>query len=192
VTATSDAWAVVQIAELARTSEELLLRTLDTLDVDVRAAMPEDAAWTLSGADAEELRALLIEHGEIAERLQVLAEQLPEHGVTGTYDDVRDGAAAALADGILDPATVAMTATALDARTGWIALADALVSTDTQSAWTQLSSHELLSSFRRADTRLVARVLEDAAVEPDACWPDLTADTTRRLATTLRTYAKQS
>jgi hypothetical protein len=158
----------------------------------VRAAMPEDAAWVLSGADAEELRALLIEHGEIAERLQVLAEQLPEHGVTGTYDDVRDGAAAALADGILDPATVAVTVTALDVRTGWIALADALVSTDTRCAWTKLGSHELLSSFRGADTRLVGRVLADAGVEPDVCWSDLTAVATRRLATTLRTYAKPS
>jgi hypothetical protein len=186
------AWAVVQIAELARTSEELLLRALDTLDVDVRAAMPEDAAWVLSGADAEVLRALLIEHGEVAERLQALAEQLPEDGVSGSYDDVRDGAAAALADGILDPATVAVTVTALDVPTGWIALADALVSSDARSAWTQLSSHELLSSFRRADKRLVGRVLADAGVEPDACWSDLTADTTRRLATTLRTYAKRS
>jgi hypothetical protein len=76
VTADSHAWAVVQIAELVRQSEDLLL----------------------------------------------------EHGITATYDDVREGAAAALADGILDPTVARMTAGALNVRAGWTALANALLS----------------------------------------------------------------
>jgi hypothetical protein len=188
----ADAWSVVLIAELVRASEELLLRTLRTLDADARAAMPEDGAWLLSGSDADELQTLLTEHGEIAERLCMLAEQLPDGGVTATYADVRDGAVAALANGLLDPAGAAMTAGALNVRAGWTALANALGSTDVRLAWTELRADELLGAFRRADPRLVDRALKDADVAPEAWWAELTEEATRRLAASLRVYAMKS
>ncbi len=187
----SEAWLVVGIAELVGVGEELLLRALRALDPDARASMPEDGGWVLSGSDADELRTLLAEHGEVAERLRTLSERLPEHGVTATYTDVRDGAAAALADGILDPATVVMTATAVDVGTGWVALADALASTDVRGAWTELAVGELLESFRHADRRLVSRALADVAVDAHTPWPDLSLDQTRRLARTLRAYGER-
>lgn len=112
----SDAWQVVQIAELVRGGEDLLLRALRVLDPGACAGMPEDDGWVLSGSGADELRTLLVEHGEIAERLRVLAERLPEEGVVATYADVRDGAAAAVAEGILDVSALLMAAAALDVR----------------------------------------------------------------------------
>lgn len=188
----AEAWTVVQIAELARSSEELLLRALDTLDVDVRAAMPEVSGWVLSGSDADELRTLLTEHSEIGERLRMLAEHLSEEGVTATYPDIRDGAASALADGILDPTVVAMTASALDIPTGWIALADSLVSTDARCAWTELRAGDLLAAFRHVDRRLVVRLLEEAAVGSDECLATLDTEATHRLARLLRSYAHRA
>lgn len=187
----AEAWTVVHIAELVRASEELLLRVLDILDVDVRAAMPEDSGWVLSGSDTDELRTLLTEHSEIGEQLRTLGERLPERGVTATYPDVRDGAAAALAGGILNPMMVAVTAAALDVPAGWVALADSLVSTDVRCGWIELRASDLLSAFRRADRRLVARVLEEAAVGPDASWSTIDIDATRRLARLLRSHAER-
>ena len=187
----ADTWLVIGIAELVGVGEELLLRALRVLDPDARATMPADGGWVLSGSDAEELRTLLAEHGEIAERLRTLSERLPEHGVTATYSDVRDGAAAALRDGILDSATVMTTAAAVDVGTGWIALADALASTDVRGAWTGVTVKELLESFRDADRRLVTRALADVGVDPDMPWPELSLDQTRRLAGTLRAHAER-
>lgn len=187
-----EAWAVVQLAELVRTCEELLLRALDRLDVDVRATMPEDAGWVLSGEDAEHLRALLTEHGEIAERLSMCAERLPSEGVVATYEDVRDGAAARLAEGILDPAGVLLAASALTVPVGWVALAEALEGTDVRVGWDQLGVRELLGSFRRADPVRVGAVLSAAGAGDAVLWPELSADATRRIAGALRAEAGAS
>lgn len=187
-----DAWTVVQIAELVRASEELLLRTLRVLDADACARMPESASWILSASDTEELRTILFEHGDVSERLRALTESLPATGVVATYDDVRAGAATALADGPLDPAAVTMAAAALDVRTGWTALSDALVSTDVRTAWSGLRVRVVLGSFRRADPRLVGQLLHEVGVEPDALWSDLTPDATQRIAAGLRSYGARS
>jgi hypothetical protein len=189
---TSPAWDVVQIAELVRAGEERLLRALRTLNVDARVTMPEQSGWVLSGEEAEELRTVLIEHSETAEQLRALAERLPEQGVAATYVDVRDGAAAALSDGILDPAAVAMAAAVLDVRVGWRALADSLASTDVRSAWTTRGVADLLGAFRGADRRLVQSALREADIAPEERWPDLSATSTRRLAAALSTRAEQA
>jgi hypothetical protein len=186
------AWRVVQIAELVRASEELLLQALRHLDPDARTGMPDDGAWTLSGEDADDLRTLLIKHHDIAEHLHMLAERLPEHGVTATYGDVRDGAADALADGILDPALLTMTTRALDVQTGWVALATSLASTDVRASWSDLEIGELLGSFRHADRRLVRRVLDEAQVEPDARCDELAPERAARLASVLHTHARRA
>lgn len=188
----TDAWRVVALAELLHASEELLLGVVRTLDPDMRATMPADARWVLSEADAETLRTLLGEHADLAEQLRALAERIPDHGVTATYAEVRDGAAAALADGILDPQVVVVTAAALDAQTGWAALADALVSTDVRSAWAGLGCRELLVAFRGVDRHLVARALDRAEVDPEERWPDLGTHVALRLARALRECASQS
>lgn len=185
------AWSVLQIAELVCESEERLRGALQHLDVNARAAMPEDCTWLLGSSDTDALRILLGEHAEIAERLRMLVEQLPEHGVAATYDDVSEAAAASLADGILDPASALMTAGALNVATGWTALAEALLSTDVRSGWADLRAVELLGAFRRVDPRLVDCVLNDVGVDPEACWAHLTADATHRLAGSLPTYATQ-
>jgi uncharacterized SAM-binding protein YcdF (DUF218 family) len=192
MTAASDAWAVVQLVELVVASENGLLAALRTLSIDARASMPEDGAWVLTGSDAEALRALLAEHGDRAERLRLLADQIPESGVTATYSDVRDGAAAALADGILDPVSVQVAASALDRAAGWTALADALVSTDARCGWTELRVDDLLRTFRDADPEVVAHALEEAGVRADECWATLDDEATRRMAKTLRQHARRS
>jgi hypothetical protein len=183
------AWTVVQIAELVRAGEELLLQALHHLDPDARTGMPDDGAWTLSGEDAGELRTLLIQHHEIAEHLHMLAERLPEHGVIATYGDVRDGAADALAEGILDPDLLMITAWALDVQAGWAALATSLASTDVRASWSDLEIGQLLGSFRHADRRLVRRVLDEAKIEPDAQCDELAPERAARLASVLHTYA---
>lgn len=192
MTAASDAWAVVQLAELVVASEDGLLAALRTLDIDARASMPDDGAWVLTGSDAEALRTLLVEHSDRAERLRLLAEQIPESGVTATYSDVRGGAAAAMADGILDPAGVQLAASALDRSAGWIALADALVSTDVRCGWTELRAADLLRAFRDTNPDVVAHALAVARVSADERWATLDAEATRRLAATLRQHARRS
>ncbi len=192
VTAAPDAWAVVQLAELVLASEDELLAALRTLSPDARASMPEDGAWVLTGADAEGLRTLLTEHSDRAERLRLLAERLPECGVSATSSDVRDGATTALADGILDPVSVQLAASALDRSTGWIALAGALVSTNVRCGWTELRADDLLRTFRDADPEVVAHVLAEAGVRADEWWATLNDEATRRLAGTLRQHARRS
>lgn len=189
MTAASDAWAVVQLAELVLASEDGLLAALRTLSLDARASMPDDGAWVLTGADAEALRTLLTEHSDRAERLRLLAEHLPESGVSATYGDVRDGAATALADGILDPVDVRLAASVLGLAAGWKALADALASTDVRCAWTHLRTDDLLRAFRGADADVVARVLAQAEVRAEECWASLDDEAISRLAATLRHYA---
>lgn len=191
MTEASDAWQVVQIAELARADEDLLVRVLRVLDPAACAGMREDDGWVLSGSETEELRSLLVEHGEIAERLQRLAERLPEQGIVATYSNVRAGAAATVANGTLDLSLLLMAVSTLDVRAGWIALADALASTDVREAW-ELTMVDLLSAFRAVDPGLVSRVLAYAAVDPETYWSELSADQTRRLAAALRSFAEQS
>jgi hypothetical protein len=185
-------WAVVQIAELVRNSEELLLRALRQLDPDVRADMPDDAAWVLSGEEADELRGLLCEHRDIAEQMHMLADRIPEHGLTATYADVRDGAADALAEGILDLALLTMATRALDTRAGWTALGESLTSTDVRTSWTDLDVDQLLGSFRDVDRRLVRRVLEMAQLAPDARLDQLTDAQAQQLGDILRTAASRT
>jgi hypothetical protein len=188
----SAAWTVVQIAELVRADEELLLRALGHLDRDARADMPDDGAWTLSGQDADELRTLLTQHRDIAEHLHGLAEHLPEYGVTATYPDVRDGAAQALAEGILDPRLVIVTVSVLDVRTGWRALAEALTSTDVRTSWTTFDLEHLLGAFRHADRRLIRAALTDVALTGDARWDQLTTEQADTLVKTLTRHASQA
>lgn len=188
----ADAWAVVQVAELIRACERLLSRALETLDSDVRAAMPATGGWSLSSGDAEQLHRLLGEHGELAERLSMCAGGLPMEGLIASYADVSAGAAASLADGILDPAGVVLAAAALRVREGWAALADTLESTDVRVGWDQVLVAELLGDFRGADLHIVNRVLGEAGIDRDDSWPDLSAPATRRLAAVLRAHAERA
>lgn len=186
MTARAEAWNVVQIAELVRASESGLLHALHILDVDARVTMPRQATWSMSAASLDDLRTLLFEHAEIAERMRLIAEQLPMRELLVVYDDVATGAAAALADGILDPAMVRLAAEALDVKGGWAALADALASTDVRSGWSDLTIAGLLEAFRDVDQRLVARLADESAIDPVLTWADADDETIRRVVALLR------
>jgi len=192
MTAGADAWNVVQIAELIRASEAVLLGALRILDVDARATMPRHATWVLSAAELDDLRTMVFEHAEFAERLRLIAEQLPARELLAVYDDVAAGAAAALADGILDPTTVRLAAGALGIRQGCAALADALVSTDVRSAWSELTVAALLNAFRDVDQAVVTHLINESGVDPVLTWAAADDETIRRVVVVLRSYAEQA
>lgn len=192
MTAAKDAWNVVQLAELIRASEAVLLRALRVVDSSAPESMPRRATWSLSSADVEQLRTLAFEHAEMAQRVQLIAEQLPARELRAAQDDVAAGASAAMVDGILDPATLTVAAGVLDAKQGWAALADCLASTDVRSAWLDLTITALLSTFRDVDQRILTRLINESAVDPGLTWAAADDETIRRVVGVLRSCAEQA
>ncbi len=117
----------------------------------------------------------------------VQLERIPASGMSATYDELRDGAATVLADGLLDPLAVRAAATA-----GWLALADALLSTDVRHAWEELRIDDRLCSFRDVGSAVVTRLLDQTRVSGSERWATLDDEATRALAATLRQYARRS
>lgn len=158
-------WSVVQLSELVRRAEELLLDGVTLVGSHAHAGMRPDAAIELGAAEVRRLVATLAEGVEIAEQLELLAARLPDRPVMADYAAVRDAAAADLANGIVDPRRVVLAARLLDVAHGWSALAASLTAGDVVSAWGSLTAEMLLGSFRGAESQDVARVCEEAGVE---------------------------
>ncbi len=178
-------WTLVQLSELVRRAEELLLDGVTLLGPHAHAAMAPDATIELGTVELRRVVAALAEGGEIAEQLELLAAGLPGDAIVAGYEDVRAAAAADLADGILDPRRLMLAARLLDTGCGWNALAGSLTEGDVVSAWDGLTVETLLGRFRGADAALVAGVAAEAGIEPAArlaaCRPEQLAALARGL-----------
>jgi len=182
-------WTLVQISELVRRAEELLLDGIALLGPHAHAAMAPGATIELGPAELRRVAAALLEGGEIAEQLELLAARLPAREVSAGYDAVRAAAAADLASGIVDPRRLLLAARVLDVEHGWPALAASLAAGDVVSAWDGLSVETLLGRFRDADPALVSLVAAEAGVEPGARLATCPADRLAALAGGLRRHA---
>jgi hypothetical protein len=169
---TTTAWICVQVADLLRSTEELVLDALTVLGSEVHAGMKQDAQVVLTDNALGELTSRLADIAEAGERLRGLAERLPQERSSISYDEARAGAAADLAEGIVEPQAVLLAARVLDVQTGWTALAEALLSADVRFAWDSITASELLGRFRGADPQVVQGVIAEAGVSPEASLAD--------------------
>ncbi len=157
----SEAWALVQAAELVRASDALLLSALALLH-EVGPDLGEYDEVVLREDELAEIVRIGDELAELAGQLQALTEQLPRGDLQLTQADVADGAAEDLRHGIIDPMRATLAARVLPARGGWQTLAEALRSADTHAAWERLTLDDLLGHFRGATSTLVQQVLSAA------------------------------
>ncbi|HMJ04141.1 MAG TPA: hypothetical protein VK506_14460 [Conexibacter sp.] len=161
-------WTLVQLSELIRRVEELLLDGITLAGPHLHAGMPPDAALELTATDVRRVIAALAEGVEIAEHLDLLAGHVPDGAIDVGYEAVRDAAAADLAGGIADPRRALLAARLLDVEHGWPALATALDVGDAVETWQALTVEELLGRFRGAERGVVRDVLADAGLPAGA------------------------
>jgi hypothetical protein len=178
----SAGWRLVQVAELLRRAEEAHLVAMHLLPPEVRAEIREDATATMTAAEIEQLHITLVDGAEIAEQARQIAQGLPSEPVEIVYGEVRQAAAVDLAQGILDPERVLVTARVLDVETGWPALAEGLRVVDIRDSWGRLTPQRMLSAFRGAGRQLVARALQRADVSSEATYADFSAEQLAELA----------
>lgn len=159
-------WQLVQLAELLRTIEEhgdIALRALRGLDTD----LDEDAVLTVPCPELDDVRAVVVEIAQLAERAEQIAELLArDDDVEIAYSEVADAAAADLAAGILDGERARLAFRLLPAATGWRVLADALRSADVHGAWEDVTIADALGAFRGATREQVEQVAATAGLTP--------------------------
>ena len=180
---------MVQISELVRRAEELLLDGVTLVGPYAHAGMPAEATIELGVEELRRVAVSLIEGIEIAEQLKLLAARLPDRGIAADYDAVRDAAAADLASGIVEPRRALLAARMLDVPHGWAALAASLAAGDVVSAWGALTVETLLGRFRDADPRVVAQVATEAGLEPGTRFAACSPERLAALAAGLRRHA---
>jgi hypothetical protein len=185
----SAGWVLVQLSELVRRAEELLLDGITLVGPHAHAGMTPDATIELGASEVRQVARTLAEGVEIAEQLELLAARLPKHAVAAGWEAVRDAAAADLAGGIVDPSRVVLAACVLDVAHGWPALAASLAEGDAVSAWGDLTIDELLGRFRAGDPGAVAQVLEDAGLKPGTRFAACPSEQLTALAVGLRRHA---
>ena len=185
---TTDAWALVQAAELVRDGDALLLAGLALLQ-DVRPDIAELDEVGLSAEELAELSTIGEALAELGSRIQSLTAQLPMGSVRLTHAEVADGSAEDLCRGIIDPQRVTLAARVLPVGAGWHMLAQALKSADTHAGWQRLAIEDLLAGFRGATSALVDRVLAAAELHPDAELADCDEWDIARLAAALEEHA---
>jgi hypothetical protein len=184
-------WTLVQLSELVRRAEELLLDGITLLGPQAHAGMSADATIELAPLALQRVAAALSEGVEIAEQLELLAARLPTDALQAPYDAVRDAAAADVASGIVDPQRLLLAARVLDVPHGWPALAASLTAGDVVSTWGGLTVEALLGRFRGADPRVVAEVVATAGLESGARFADCPAERLAALAEGLRRLASE-
>lgn len=183
-------WTLVQLSELVRRAEELLLDGITLVGPHAHAGMRIDATIELTGDEVRRVATELSEGVEIVEQLELLASRLPrDGGIEAGYEAVRDAAVADLANGIVDPRRVLLAARLLDVAHGWPALAGSLVVSDVVSAWGPLTVEQLLGRFRGAEARVVEQVAGCAGVDVEACFATCHPEQLEALAEGLRRHA---
>ncbi len=184
-----DGWTLVQISELVRRAEELLLDGIALVGPHAHAGMAADAKIELEAGEVRRVAEALTEGVEIAEQLELLAARLPGNGVVAGYEAVREAAAADLANGIVDPRRLLLAARLLDVPHGWGALAASLAAGDVVSAWGTLTVETLLARFRGADPAVVALVAAEAGAASGARLAECPPEQLAALAGELRRHA---
>ncbi len=184
-----DGWALVQISELVRRAEELLLDGIALVGPHAHVGMAADATIELDAGEVRRVAEALTEGVEIAEQLELLAARLPGDAVVAGYEAVRAAAAEDLANGIVDPRRLLLAARLLDVPHGWSALAASLAAGDVVSAWGALTVEMLLGRFRGADPAVVALVAAEAGAEPGARLAECSPEQLAALAGELRRHA---
>jgi len=105
-TAGKAGWTLVQLAELVRRAEALLLDGIALVGPHVHAGLAADATIALGAPQLRRVVAALHEGAELAEQLELIAARLPGDALETDYAAVCDAAADDLASGILDPRRV--------------------------------------------------------------------------------------
>lgn len=182
-------WTLVQLSELVRRVEELLLDGLTLAGPHLHTGMPPDAALVLTATDMRRIRAALGESVEIAEQVELLSGQLPDGPLDVDYEAVRSAAAEDLANGIVDPRRALLAARLLGLEHGWPALAAALVTGDAAASWEELTVAELLTRFRGADREVVRELIAAAGIAQDARFATCAPEQLVALADGLRGHA---
>jgi hypothetical protein len=182
-------WTLVQLSELVRRAEELLLDGITLVGPHAHAGMASDATIELREAELRRVGQALAEGVEIADQLELLAARLPGGAIAAGWEAVRDAAATDLAGGIVDPRRVVLAARVLDVAHGWPALAASLAEGDAVSAWDSLTVDELLGRFRDADPRVVEQVVEEAGLRPGTPFAACPSERLTALAAGLRRHA---
>jgi hypothetical protein len=182
-------WTLVQISELVRRAEELLLDGIALVGPHAHAGMAAGATVELGADELHRIAASLVEGVEISEQLELLATRLPDSGIAASYEEVRDAAAADLAAGIVEPRRALLAARLLDVPHGWKALAASLTAGDVVSAWGALTVESLLSRFRDADPRVIAQIIEEAGLAPGTRFDACASEQLTALAAELRRHA---
>ncbi|HZV72095.1 MAG TPA: hypothetical protein VFF79_00110 [Conexibacter sp.] len=182
-------WTLVQLSELVRRAEELLLDGIALVGPHAHAGMGAEATIELDEGEMRRVVSALLEGVEIAEQLELLTVRLPDGAVTADYGAVRDAAAADLAGGIVDPRRLLLAVRLLDAAHGWPALAASLHAGDVVSAWGTLTVEALLGRFRDVDPHMVAHVVAKAGLEPGARFAACPPERLAALAAELRRHA---
>ena len=182
-------WTLVQISELVRRAEELMLDGIALVGPHAHAAMAPSATIELNADELRRVAGSLLEGVEIAEQLELFAARLPDGGIAASYDAVRGAAAGDLASGIVEPRRVLLAARLLDVSHGWEALAASLAAGDVVSAWGALTVEELLGRFRNAEPRRIAQVVEEAGMQPGARFAACPPEHLAALAAGLRRHA---
>jgi hypothetical protein len=185
-------WTLIQLAELVRGVEDLLVEATTVLAPDAHGGMPADAELSLGSTERQRVSDTLEEVAETADRLLLLASQLPQGEVHASYEDVRDAAAEDLTNGILDPQRALLAARLLDVRSGWPALAVALRESDVVTAWGSITVEQLLGRFRGGDRELVQRVVAEAGLPPDSPFASCQDAWLEQLAGALERHASRS
>lgn len=184
------AWTLVQLADLVRRAEQQHLVAMHALTADVRVQLREGIDITVSAAEIQQLTALAAESAEIAEHLHHLAQALPCEDIEVSWDDVREVAAAELAEGIIDADRALLAARVLDVATGWPALAEALRVPEIPAGWHSYTPRAMLSAFRGAGSALVTRALTLAETPPNARFANCSAEQLTRLADAIDELAR--
>ena len=180
----------MQISELVRRAEELLLDGITLVGPHAHAGMPSDATIELGADELRRVVASLLEGVEIAEQLELLAARLPGDRIDAAWEAVRDAVAGDLASGDRRARVACWSPHGCwTSRTGWPALAASLAEGDVVSAWGALTVEELLGRFRDADPRAVAQVVAEAGLEPGTRFAACPAEQLAALAAGLRRHA---
>lgn len=177
------AWRLVQVAELLRRSHRLHEEALAELDrVEVAGHLAADGSITLSAPTTGELERCAEAIADLASQLRLLTNDLPAETVEIAARDVAREAMADLEAGIFDEQRALLAARVLSAEEGWPALVEALLASDAHWGWDTTSITDVLSAFRHVDLVEVARVVEEAGVDPHLPLGLCTAEQIGRLA----------
>lgn len=176
------AWRLVQVAELLRRSHRLHEEALAELDrIEVAGQLAADGSITLSAPTTGELECYAEAIADLASQLRLLTNDLPTETVEIAARDVAREAAADLAEGIFDEQRALLAARVLSVEEGWPPLVEALLGSDAHWGWETTGVAELLGTFRHADPVDVARVVEEAGVDPHVPLALCTAEQIDRL-----------